>query len=216
MVGYNKVTLTKGYNMLSPMFVNVGGGNKAIVDLFNEDDFTAGESSTEADYISLWYAGGYQDLYFFSTDANNAWSSDGFEETEDDLPENVGFWLYNRGGERTVTLSGEVPTEDVTITLTVGYNLLANPFSAPLPVSSIVPTQGNTLKSGESSTEADYISVWRNGGYDSLYFVSSDAGDTWSEDGFEETDATIAPGEAFWLYRRDSAAEIKIPAPYAL
>ena len=220
-VGYNKVNLTPGYNMLSPMFTYVGGGDKAIVDLFEEKDgFVAADTETDADYISIWANGGYAYTYFFSSDAGDAWSNadDGFDETTDLIPEKVGFWFYNRGTAKTVTLAGEVPTNDVSVALLPGYNMIANPFSAPILVKSIIATEGD-FTSADTETDADYISIWRNGGYNATYFFSSDAGDAWSsaDDGFDETEETIGAGEAFWFYNRGSSSiTIKIPAPYSL
>lgn len=105
-VGYNKVTLTPGYNMLAPTFVYVGGGEKAIPDIFQENDFVSGESGGEADCIYLWENGGYTTTYFFSSDAGDAWSDDqdGFDETEDTIPAGLGFWFYRRGGAMKITL----------------------------------------------------------------------------------------------------------------
>ena len=221
-VGYKKITLAgHNYNMLSPMFQKVGGGDKKITDLFTDNDaFLSGGSDSEADFIYLWYDGGYQEKYFFSADADDKWSSDqdGFDETTDVMPENAGFWLYNRDDEKEVIVAGEVPTGDIEIDV-VGYNytMVANPFSAAIPVKSIVAAEGEFV-SGGSDSEADYIYIWRNGAYDTKYFVSSDADDKWSsdQDGFDETEDTIGPAEAFWFYRRGAAMKIKIPAPYTL
>ena len=216
-MGYQKITLTQGYNMVSPMFNAIGGDVKAIKDIFEEKTgWVSDEAETDADYIKIWYNGGYAYTYFVSSDADDAWANgeDAFTETEDTIPENVGFWLYNRGAQKTVTLAGEVPVGDVTLTLNPGYTMLANPFAAPLPVKSIVAISG-AFVSDEAETDADYIKIWRNGGYNATYFVSSDADDAWAngEDAFTETDDTIAPGEAFWFYRRGSTMTIKIPCP---
>ena len=219
-VGYNKVTLTQGYNMLAPMFTYVGGGDKQIPDLFEEDDFVSADTDAEADYISLWEDGGYSRTYFFSSDAGDAWSDtqDGFDETTDTLDSGLGFWLYNRGGTKTVTLTGQVPTTDVEFDVAANtYTMLANPFSAPLPIKSIVPVTGE-FTSADTDAEADYISLWEDGGYSRTYFFSSDAGDAWSDtqDGFDETEDTIPAGLGFWFYRRGSSITIKLPAPYTL
>ena len=105
-VGYKKVTLTTGYNMLSPMFTYVNGGEKAIPDIFAEDDFVAADTDGEADSIYLWEDGGYTKTYFFSSDAGDAWSDaeDGFDETDDTIPAGLGFWFYRRGGSMTISL----------------------------------------------------------------------------------------------------------------
>ena len=220
-VGYTKITLTPGYNMVSPMFNAIGGDVKAIKDIFEEKTgWVAADTDADADYIRVWYNGGYKFTYFVSTDVNDdgAWANgeDSYTETEDTIPENVGFWLYNRGSQKTVTLAGEVPDDDVSLTLIPGYTMLANPFAAPLPIKSIVATSGEFV-GADTDADADYIRIWRNGGYAAVYFVSTDADDNgaWAngEDSYTETDDTIAPGEAFWFYRRGSTMTITIPCP---
>ena len=219
-MGYNKVTLTQGYNMLAPMFTYVNGGDKAIPDIFVEDDFVSGESDAEADSIYLWEDGGYTRRYFFSSDAGDAWSDaqDGFDETTDVLSTGLGFWFYNRGNEKTVTLTGQVPTTDVEFDIAANtYTMVANPFADDLPIKSIIPVSGG-FTSGESDAEADSIYLWEDGGYTRRYFFSSDAGDAWSDaqDGFDETNDTIPAGLGFWFYRRGTAITIKLPVPYTL
>ena len=203
------------------MFTYVGGETKDIVDLFEEKDgFTAADTETDADCIYLWENGGYTTTYFFSSDAGDAWSDnqDGFDETTDSMPENLGFWFVNRGAEKTVTLAGEVPTEDVVVDIAANnYTMLANPFSAPIPVKSLVPAEGE-FTSADTETDADCIYLWENGAYTSTSFFSSDAGDAWSsnQDGFDETEDTIPAGLGFWFYRRGAAMKLSIPAPYSL
>ena len=221
-MGYNKVTLAAGtYTLLAPMFTYVGGGDKEIPDIFQENDFVSGEADSEADYIDLWEDGGYSRTYFFSSDAGDAWSSadDGFDETDDTIPEGIGFWFYNRGqSDKTATLAGQVATADVTVAIAANtYTLIGNPFAAPLPIKSIVPASGS-FTSGEADSEADYIDLWEDGGYSRTYFFSSNAGDAWSsaDDGFDETDETIPPGLGFWFYRRGDAMTVTLPVPYSL
>ncbi len=221
-VGYQKVTLAaNNYTMLAPMFNNVGGGEKAIKNIFEEDDFVSGEVSTSADCIYLWEDGEYTRTYFFSSDANDAWSDaqDGFDETTDSLQTGLGFWFYSRSdSDKTVTLAGEVPTTNIVVNIAAdNYTMIANPFAAPLPIKSIVPATGE-FTSGEVSTSADCIYLWEDGGYTKTYFFSSDAGDAWSDaqDGFDETDATINPGLGFWFLRRGEAMKVTLPVPYNL
>ena len=221
-VGYQKVTLAaQNYTLLAPMFSYVGGGEKAIPDIFEEDNFVSADTDAKADYIDLWEDGGYSRSYFFSSDAGDAWSSgdDGFDETTDELEPGLGFWFYNRStSDKTVTLAGEVPTTNITVTLAANnYTLLGNPFAAPLPIKSIVPVTGEFTAS-DTDAKADYIDLWEDGGYSRSYFFSSDAGDAWSsgDDGFEETEDTIPPGLGFWFFRRGDEIKVTLPVPYSL
>ncbi len=203
------------------MFNTVGGGEKKIPEIFEEDDFVSADTLGEADFIDLWEDGGYSRTYFFSSDAGDAWSSgdDGFDETEDTIPTGLGFWFFNRDvSDKTITLSGEVPTTNIVVNIAAdNYTLLANPFAAPLPVKSIVPASGE-FTSADTVGEADYIDLWEDGGYSRTYFFSSDAGDAWSsgDDGFDETDDTIPSGLGFWLFHRGEAMTVTLPVPYSL
>lgn len=117
-----------------------------------------------------------------------------------------------------MTLSGQVPTTNIVVDIVAdNYTMLANPFAAPLPIKSIVPAQGE-FTAGEADSEADYISLWEDGGYSRRYFFSSDAEDSWSsdQDGFEETEDSIPPGLGFWFYRRGEAMKVALPVPYSL
>ena len=221
-VGYQKVTLAANNDtMLAPMFTYVGGGEKSIPDIFEENDFVSADTDAEADYISLWEDGGYSRTYFFSSDAGDAWSSadDGFDETTEGLQTGLGFWFYSRSDtDKSVTLAGEVPSTNIVVDIAAdNYTMLANPFAAPLPIKSIVPANGD-FTPADTDAEADYISLWEDGGYSRTYFFSSDAGDAWSsaDDGFDETDDTIPAGLGFWFYRRGEAMKIVLPVPYTV
>ena len=221
-VGYQKITLAaNNYTMLSPMFNYVGGGEKGIKDLFEEDNFVAADTGGGADCIYLWEDGEYTKTYFFSSDAGDAWSDDqdGFDETTDTLPTGLGFWFFSRSdSDKEVTLAGEVPTNNVVVNIAAdNYTMVANPFSAPLPVKSIVPVTGE-FTSADTGGGADCIYLWEDGEYTKTYFFSSDAGDAWSDDqdGFDETEDTIAPGLGFWFFRRGEAMKIELPVPYNL
>ena len=221
-VGYKKVTLAAdNYTLLAPMFTCVGGGDKAIPDIFAEDDFVASDTASDADFIELWEDGAYSRKFFFSSDANNAWSSDqdGYDETDETIEGKLGFWFYNRDtDDKEVTLAGEVPTEDVEVVIAGdNYTLIGNPFAAPLPIKSIVAVSG-AFTASDTASDADFIELWEDGGYSRKYFFSSDAGDAWSsdQDGYDETDDTIPAGLGFWFYRQGSEMTVKLPVPYSL
>jgi hypothetical protein len=66
-------------------------------------DFQAAEDIIGADLIQTWDGETYV-TYFFSSDAGNAWSTDGFDPTDDAIPIGGAFWIVRRGYPTTVTL----------------------------------------------------------------------------------------------------------------
>ena len=226
-VGYNKITLTPGYNMLGGMFVQVGGDAKTIDTVFTDNTiFVAGESADEADTIMFWNGNGYTDFIYSSdaaddnAEANWASGEDTFTPADLDIARTDGFWFYKRGSETTAVLAGEVANDDKTVEVVAGYNMIANPFAAALPLKNLVAS--TSFVAGESADEADTIMVWNGSGYND-YIYSSDAADdnadaNWAsgEDTFTPVDFSIDPGHAFWFYRRGSKMTLTISSPIQL
>jgi hypothetical protein len=219
-VGYTKVTLEgDNFNMLSAAFVPVGGGvGKKIVDVFTDNSqFTAGYAATQADYINIWNGGGYE-TYFFSAFINS-WAStqNMFNETDETIPSVGGFWLYRVNDNLPVTLAGEVITTNMTVSSIAAdnFNMIANPFAAPLPIKTIGIAAGS-FTAGYAATQADYINVWNGNGYDTYFFSAFVNKWASTQDMFNETDASIPAGGSFWLYSLGTATSITLPVPYSV
>jgi len=219
-VGYKSDIMLAGENfsMLSSPFVPVGGGDAMpIATLFTDNSiFKASDTSETADWIVIWENGVYRTTsYFYSSDAGNAWSVDGFETTTDTIPVGTAFWLYRQNaGAVAATVAGQVLTTDATINVAgANFTMVANPFPAAMSIADII---GADLKASDTSETADWIVIWENGGYRvTSYFYSSDAGNTWSVDGFETTTDTVPAGGGFWFYRQNAGAStITLNCPY--
>ena len=117
-VGYNKITLKEGLNLLGAQFVPVGQQNKTLVlsDLTNMTDQPSYERGKSQTQLRFWNGGGY-DTYGWSgafsveneddaqemvddgdleniTDLDYKWLS-GFEDASDEeVPLVQGFWIY--------------------------------------------------------------------------------------------------------------------------
>ena len=187
-MGYNKITLKEGLNLLGAQFVPVGQQNKTLVlsDLTNMTDQPSYERGKSQTQLRFWNGGGY-DTYGWSgafsveneddaqemvddgdleniTDLDYKWLS-GFD-IADDIPAATteGFWLYAKEAG-TITISGEVPSTNaqITVQLAAGLNMVAVPWPVNCKLKNInVPNQPS-YERGKSQTQ---LRFWNGGGYD--------------------------------------------------
>ena len=150
-MGYQKVTLQPGFNLIGAGFVQVGTGDSfALKDVFQGTDVanaTAGGGMDEGDLIQLFDATEQtytKEYYFFTSNGeygeeyDEKWYdvADDSEPTEEslsvsDLGEATGFWYISRGDTSAeLTTSGQVSTNAVTITIKPGFNCIVYPFPA--------------------------------------------------------------------------------------
>ena len=158
-VGYHKVNLVKGFNMVAPQFVYVGSdsltrGISTIGTLANasggamagyDDDYFYATTmkvwdSTKQDYISYGWAGTSPEDIDDMAELNNTWLDAGTEETDDTVDVGQGFWV-KAAEAGTMTISGEVPSGNnipaggLVVNLVAGFNMVANPYPMEVPVS---------------------------------------------------------------------------------
>ena len=171
-VGYHKINLVQGFNMIAPQFVNVGA------DTLTRDISTIGVLNDSM--------AGYDEDYFYATDMmvwdtarqsytyygwagtspgeiddmdelNNTWLDQSTEETDDTINVGNGFWI-KAASAGTMTISGEVPSENqipdggLVINLVAGFNMVANPYPQAVPVSTF-----GTLDSSMAGYDEDYF-----------------------------------------------------------
>ena len=223
-VGYQKLSIPAGgYALLANPFTVVGSDGETfpINDMFSDDvgQSTAGNNVTLGDTIEVWDPANqtYFSPYFFSSRANNKWATSAAPRvaTTESLTAGDGFWYRNRGSSSfDITVSGEVATNEVTITLSPGYTLVCNPFPADLPLNSDSidwATAGATA--GNNVTLGDTIEVWdsENQTYFSPYFFSSRANNKWATSAAPRVATTeaVPAGAGFW-YRNRGSSDIVI------
>ena len=230
-VGYTKVNLAaNGFTMIGTCFEGCGVDKPIkIKDLVGE--FFGGEGYSSADCLTVWdrNTGNYRTYPYFFGDwgvgeeaYNNKWyrSDNDSVETEDILEPGDAFWINRRAGMTTVTIAGQVPTNDVLIQLSKGFTMIANPFPVDIKIKSL---SGN-FYGGEGYSSADCITVWDQGtgNYRTYPYFFGDWGigeeaynDKWyrSDNDSVETEDVIAPGEAFWIEHRGTGCTLTILAP---
>ena len=230
-VGYQKLSIpANGYALLANPFVQVGTGSSeepagyAINDMFADDadNSTAGRTAGLGDQMQVWDTAtqGYT-TYFYSSWVNKwALNSTPRAATTDSFEAGDGYWYLNRGdSEYNLTVSGEVSTGEVDVTLAPGYTLVCNPFPADLPLngeSVVFASEGATA--GRTAGLGDNIQIWdvENQGY-TTYFYSSWVS-KWALNSTPRaaTADSIPAGQGFWyLNRGDSDITITLKSPLA-
>jgi len=74
MVGFAKVNLGQGLNIIGVPFVTVGDTETSLDDLFDVSEFTAGSSAGDSDVVTVWNGSGY-DGYFLCN-----WTGPSYDE----------------------------------------------------------------------------------------------------------------------------------------
>ena len=227
------MTLDAGYNMIGVQFTEVG--TAAAKDLMTAPqlDSTMAGFDAEGNYATemmVWEGGTYT-TYGWSGNSgtvvledsslDNKWLNIDLEEVEgEEAPPYTAVWI-KAGSAGSVTISGQVPTNDVTVALSTGYNMVANPFPMNVPV-----TTFGVLSSGMAGFDAEgnyatEMMVWKNGTYatygwsghsGTVVLEDSSLDNKWLDIDLEETDDMVDFGHGVWI-KAGSAGSITFKAP---
>ena len=200
-VGYNKVTLTSGYNMLGQNFKLVGGSIGDLSATMDASSLAAMDTDnmTFATELLTWNGVGYDTVGWTGDvgdpDYDNKWVDElSLEEVALVKSNGEGFWISSTEGG-TVTFSGEVDSAaSVTIDLAPGYNLVANPFPESIPLSRITSTTLPAMDTDNMTFSAELL-TWNGLGYDTVGWTGNvgdpDYDNKWVDELSLEEPATI-------------------------
>ena len=228
-VGYQKLQLQSGYNLIANGFRVVGTDEApSLQDMFNdmESNGTGTAALETSDNLKAWTGTGYSTYWYYDGGDGDAtydkkWYSAADESTptQDGLDISEGAWYISRGAT-TLTVAGEVGTEDVEISLQVGYNLVANPFPSDISLNGDIDWSAMGIVGTAALETSDNIKTWTGTGYTTYWYYDGGDGDAtydkkWYSAADESTPTTdkIPAGAGFWLIHRGSAATITLPSP---
>ena len=242
-VGFVKVEVP-GTNKISMVAVPFEPGNSNGFYTLDEvlgTNFTAYWSATLADEVWVWNAASnkYEVAYLNNgqwQDSAVDWKwcytdADGFpypcsQTNLFNITPTTGFFINNRHADRTVYMSGLVPTGSVTTVQMADLQLLANPYPTAVPLVSMIGTHDGA-QAYWSSTIGDEIWIWNTAGqcYDQ-YFLNNGQ---WQDDAvnwkwcgtdtngypFAATN-TLLPGMSFFYKSKGAGFQWNVPRPYPL
>ena len=192
-VGYQKINLEQGWNMIGMQFNAVGGGELPLstAAILSEDMAGFDEDGNYINELHVWENGNYTKYgwsgisgteYLEDESYDNQWLDDQLEIVDGaSFPKAQGVWIRT-SSTGSVTIAGEVPTDSsVTIPLTEGWNMVANPFPGDAKVSTFGMLSEDMAGFDEDGNYINELHVWENGNY-TKYGWSGISGTEYLED----------------------------------
>ncbi len=160
-MGYQKVTLIPGFNFVAPQFTAVGGGpiDLQSIHLDVEDADASG-----GDSIQVWDAdgNGVSAYYWYPADWIDGVKSGWVDETglraDVDIDPGVGV-VIDSTDDFTITVAGEVSTNDCSVTSVAGFNFVGNSTPVTIDIQDIQLDIPDDEVSG-----GDSIQIWDSDG----------------------------------------------------
>lgn len=223
-VGYKTVALTNGLNLVGVSWQSIGGDKSiTLSELIDTSSLTSysADGATPGDSIDLWdpitsewgakvY---YIDQPTVGPEYADTWMTASFVPTNPVVSTGVGFWVRLQSASAAVTLVGEVPATDTTVSFLEGLNLAANPFPYTRTWAEMTGT-GLTSYSADGSTPGDSIDTWDAASGDwgqKLYYidqptVGAQFADTWMTAAFVPVTLSFEANEGFWYRAKGSSS----------
>jgi uncharacterized protein (TIGR02597 family) len=193
----------------------------------NQAGLTGGISSNSADLIRVPNLASGYDQYFYSTGGFTGvgWRQIGAgsaNKANVPLYFSDGFYIFNRGAAKSVTVTGSIKTGPTQVMIETGNNYLANLCPVQSDASSLGRTLGNSglyagaaggLTGATSAENADLLLLPNGTGY-IQYFYSTGGftGVGWRKIGAGSTDqsSTPLPEGCFIVYRKGETVMVKL------
>lgn len=220
-VGYTKVTVNPGFNLLGSSFVQVGSGEALDINEAIKNNGLPGLTEDMSYFnttVRLWTGNGY-DTYGFITEeeavanewpeASNKWLLEDFSAIAAvSVPAGDGFWVKTTG-TGTITLIGQVPAAATTdVTINPGFNLVSSPYAKDINIQD-VKVNGLPGLTEDSSYFYTTMRLWTGNGYDTYGYITAEeaianewpeAADKWLLEDFSAiANVTIPAGAGFWI-----------------
>ena len=232
-VGYTKVQLDAGMNLLGQQFVNVGDDAALnIQKIITSANLPGFDSSTPPIAQSeIWiYDGSYNNYYYISAANAIAWSAPEmggtwvdytYQPADEVIDASQGVWIKTEIASEII-FSGQVYSEtNATVSVISGLNLISNPFPVVWDIQNMSSPDLIGFDSSTPPIAQSELWVYNNGSYDCYYFISEANAIAWSSPGMAGTwvdytytpaNVTINPSKGFWL-NTISPATIKFTRP---
>ena len=224
-MGYQKIDLVAGYNMVGAQFKTVGSDTleRAISSIGTLDPTMSGYDDeytyttemlvwdpTTLGYTTYGWAGTSGTDVDDDASYDNQWLDFDTEITADTIDITSGVWIHT-SETGTMTISGEVPTGTITVDLVAGYNMIANPFPAQVPVKSFGTLDSSMPGYDDEYTYDTELLVWNPAtlAYTTYGWAGTSGTDVdddssydnqWLDFDTEITDDTISAGSSVWIH----------------
>lgn len=208
MVGYQDIPLVVGFNMITPTFNEVSGGEYSIQNVRLSDEAESYGWGTES--IQIVNADGNVSATYTWTSPDMsgledfAWCDDSMQAVNVTIKQGQSFLLYTEG-DGTATVAGAVATSttgNYEVNLGIGFNGIGNAVPVAKNIQSIKlsdesesygwGTESIQIVNTEGNVSATY--TWTSPDMSGLETFA------WCDDSMQAVDVTLQPGEGFLLY----------------
>jgi len=220
MVGFAKVNLMQGLNIIGVPFLTVGDTETSLNDLFDVSEFTAGAGIGNSDVVTVWTGSGYEG-YYLSNQAppsytETAWVNLAGDRVEVTLQPGEAVWLRRVAAAADITFKGEVMSAANTdIVLATGLNMISFPYSVS---ASLNDFDISNATAGAGIGNSDVVTVWTGSGYEG-YYLSNQAPPTYTEIAWvnlagDRADVDMSIGKGVWYRAQATTTGISADKPY--
>lgn len=217
-VGYAKIDLAEGFNLIGSQFLEVGATTKDVNEFIYDGSALLGldDGGEYQTTMRVWTGNGYTTYGWLDADDgtvnevpewNNSWLLNDFSDiAAEDMDLGKGVWLVTKKAG-TITVLGEVATGDTyTVDVVEGFNIIANPFPCEISVQNIKCDLDGLDDGGEYQTT---MRLWTGNGYTTYGWLDAEDGtanevpewnSSWLLNDFSDlADASLKVGEAIWF-----------------
>ena len=228
MVGFAKVNLAQGLNIIGVPFLTVGDTETSLNDLFDLSEFTAGSSVGDSDVVTVWTGSGYEGyfLYAYNLDPDTGlynvvgWVNSSSVQVDVKLQPGEAVWLRRYAAAKDITFKGEVMSAASTvITLSTGLNMISFPYSVS---ASLNDFDISNATAGSSVGDSDVVTVWTGSGYEGYFLYAYNLDPEtglynvvgWVNSSSVQVDVDMPIGKGVWYRAQAATTGISATKPY--
>ena len=218
--------------MIGVQFADIGGAEKSLTNVFTLDETFAGydDDYKFSTQMRVWTGTRYEFYGWAGTSGTDVDGDPSLDNTWTDLdayavegeffaPASGAWIIAEKAG--TLTISGEVSQKDITVNISEGYNIVANPFPCEVAI-----TDFGVLDSSFAGYDDDYkfstqMRVWTGTRYEFYGWAGTSGTDvdgdpsldnTWTDLDAYAVEDKIPAGQAVWIIAEKSGT-ITFKAP---
>lgn len=220
-VGYQENNARAGLKAMGASFAAVAGKTIDLTDLVvtGYDKEEGCEEDVKVQILNSLGMGGVTYAWYDLNDDGEiyyGWFADD-EVAKGDVVLSPGdaLWVSAPNESYKILSSGQVPTEDVVVTLRSGNKLVANPTPISVDLTEIVVAGYDPEEGCEEDVKAQILNNVGMGGVTYAWYDLDDDGEVYygwfADDEVAEGDVVIGPGEGLWVSAPSTAYTLKFP-----
>ena len=230
-VGYATTDLITGNKAVCAQFKTIGVNGVYLTQIEVDTGTDTKVTASTGVKIQILDADGYKDkMYTFHKGDSKGFKTDGWYNEANQLittandvffPVGTGLWFGGKAGY-SIRTAGEVITTAQTFDLIAGNTMLANPYPAPVKLTSFIMGTGSDTK--VTASAGVKIQILDADGYkDKMYTFHKGDSKGFKTDGWyneanqlitADNDITFQPGDAMWFGGK-AGYTVTIPSPIA-